>query len=622
MLKSVKNSIESQNSLSVQQKKLELSHQLFDLAPVPMWAYDKTTHVVICANQFAIDHYGYGKEGFYGLHLKDFIYKEDHAKLKEYSLINQPVSGEWRLMRKDGSVVFANIHVRETEIDNSQAILAVAYDITESKALEKHMYEQKELLEKVLFAIPHSVFWKDRNSRFLGCNKNFLNNAGLTSLDQLVGKSDYDMPWTKEESDYYIKCDQEVMESEIPLLNHEEKHTVENEHETTVLTSKVPIRNNDGEVMGILGVFIDITDRKKIEERLLIQEKAIEAVGVGITITNPHLEGNPIVFANPKFLEISGYAREEVMGKSSDFLTGPETSKETIKAIKSAFKNKKSYVGEILSYRKNGEPFWNYITINPIFDAHGNLINFVKFQQDITDKKKADVEILKRTQELNTFMYRASHDFRGPIASLFGLIELAKRELNSENKLEYLKMFEETSSKLDDILKNLLDLTGIKQSDPVIEELVFHDLIKEVTKSLIEKGNYINLNFIFNYEAKVKLQTDKLILRLILNHLIDNAIKYHEDKGSERRVEIAFMEFSFQNQIIITDNGIGIDKNALHKVFDMFYRGTELSKGNGLGLYTVKSCVEKLGGSIEIFSKEKKGTEVIVRLPRTYSGEE
>ncbi len=159
----------------------------------------------------------------------------------------------------------------------SDAILCrtVQFSI-QRKRLERKLQEQARVIESVISTIPHFVFWKDRDCNYLGCNQQFATAAGLGSHAEIVGMNDYDLAWTKAEADSYRACDRQVMDSETPMLNIEETQKQADGQELTILTSKVPLKNDDGAVIGILGMFLDITDRRRLELKLEERSRDLE----------------------------------------------------------------------------------------------------------------------------------------------------------------------------------------------------------------------------------------------------------------------------------------------------------------------------------------------------------
>lgn len=145
------------------------------------------------------------------------------------------------------------------------------------------LLKKENFLQLVLNTIPIYVFWKDRNSIYLGCNQNFATSAKLQLPDDIVGKSDYDLPWSKEDSDFYRKIDKEVMDSNVPQINFEESQTIGNGETRWLRTSKIPMHDADNQVIGILGTYEDITVKKKMEIQLKQQAKQL-------THQNEHLK--------------------------------------------------------------------------------------------------------------------------------------------------------------------------------------------------------------------------------------------------------------------------------------------------------------------------------------------
>ncbi len=158
-------------------------------------------------------------------------------------------------------------------------------DVTEEHRSRKILKTQNTLLETILDSIPYSVFWKNLDLNYLGCNTRFAKNAGLDSADKIFGKSDYELPWTREESDFFRECDLKIMAEGKALLNIEEPQLRADGTQTILLTSKVPLRDNSNSIIGLLGIYTDITEFKnnqtKIQEQeaLLVSASQMSALG-------------------------------------------------------------------------------------------------------------------------------------------------------------------------------------------------------------------------------------------------------------------------------------------------------------------------------------------------------
>ncbi|HEU4409370.1 MAG TPA: ATP-binding protein [Polyangiaceae bacterium] len=155
--------------------------------------------------------------------------------------------------------------------------LGIADERRERARTEAELRRQRAVLRYIIENIPHAVFWKDRDLTFLGCNRRIAEAAGVGSPDAMVGKSDYDMPWSREETEHYRRVDREVMDRGEPVLDLEEAQTRPDGTTRVLLTSKVPLRDERGEVVGILGIFTDITRRKQLEDELRAAKEQAEA---------------------------------------------------------------------------------------------------------------------------------------------------------------------------------------------------------------------------------------------------------------------------------------------------------------------------------------------------------
>lgn len=171
------------------------------------------------------------------------------------------VDGEYRWLTSKG------IPMMDPD-GNFKGYLGTCTDTTSFHVVQDELSHQKDLLNQIIDNIPSSIWWKDREFRFMGGNSRLVSVTGLPSVNELIGKTDYDLPWKKEESDFFRKIDRQVQETGVPMLNVEESITLEDGTQSTLLTSKVPLRDPQGNIFGTLGIFTDITQRKQMEDDL------------------------------------------------------------------------------------------------------------------------------------------------------------------------------------------------------------------------------------------------------------------------------------------------------------------------------------------------------------------
>jgi len=187
---------------------------------------------------------------------------------------------KYRLITKSGEIRWVEDRTRAIMDENGVIThyQGIILDVTEKKKAESASRRSMELLHLVMDNIPEFVFWKDRNSVFLGCNKSFARVAGLDNPEEIVGKTDYDLPWTKEESDFYRECDQRVMATGIPEYNIYERQLQADGNIAWLETNKLPLKDENGQVIGILGTYEDITERKKKDRELREYREHLEEI--------------------------------------------------------------------------------------------------------------------------------------------------------------------------------------------------------------------------------------------------------------------------------------------------------------------------------------------------------
>ncbi|MBI1769637.1 MAG: tetratricopeptide repeat-containing sensor histidine kinase [Bacteroidetes bacterium] len=228
-------------------------------------------------------------------------------------------------------------------------------------------------------------------------------------------------------------------------------------------------------------------------------------------------------------------------------------------------------------------------------------------------KEKREI-IENKNTELDSFFYRVSHDLKGPIASLIGLHNLVIQEVTDPLSMQYFEMYQSQISRINRIVMGLIGLTQMKHLQDLRVKIDFPSLVEECINSYSYFDNFKNIKFIKEIELNIEYYSEWAIINTILQNLIENSIKYSQKENP-------YIKISIKNEgtvirIAVEDNGQGIDEAHQIKIFDMFYRASERTKGSsGLGLYILKRAVERLRGTIELKSKLYEGSTFTVILP-------
>jgi signal transduction histidine kinase len=243
-----------------------------------------------------------------------------------------------------------------------------------------------------------------------------------------------------------------------------------------------------------------------------------------------------------------------------------------------------------------------------------------RFQEEQLQKKalmKSNDELKKSNKELDSFVYSVSHDLRAPLSSMLGVVGLCEMSPLDPFMQKNVTLLKTSIKKLDGFIMDILDYSRNSRLEVESQEIHFEDLLTDISGNLkfmgVEDQRKVDIRT--TVRNGVAFHSDKSRIGIILNNLISNSIRYHNPQAAVPFVEVKVEVSESAADILIRDNGIGIDKENHAKVFNMFYRVSNKSIGSGLGLYIVKEAVEKLHGAIELRSEPGKGCEFSIRLP-------
>ena len=261
---------------------------------------------------------------------------------------------------------------------------------------------------------------------------------------------------------------------------------------------------------------------------------------------------------------------------------------------------------------------WEWINLRQSIiekDKKGRKKLLLTVVNNITEKKNAELDLIKTNFELDNFIYRASHDLSAPLKSVIGLVNLIKMEESEENKDKYLELILTSASKMDNYIFDMTNYARNNRLEIENESVNFEEIYQTQVNSLREKEGFSKIQKIFSLNQTSEFISDSLRISILFNNLLSNSIKFQNQSKTDCFIKVVVnINQDFAN-ISFSDNGVGIKVQYLERIFDMFYRASENANGSGLGLYIAKQITHKLGGNIEVDSNYGIGTSISIMLP-------
>jgi len=236
-------------------------------------------------------------------------------------------------------------------------------------------------------------------------------------------------------------------------------------------------------------------------------------------------------------------------------------------------------------------------------------------EERTSELKNSNTELIEVNKELDRFVYRAAHDLRGPVATLLGLCNLSIIETKDQVAIEYLSKIQLTAERLNFLLFMLLKINRIKTQEVRPEPINIGWLVTKINNKALNNHKELgDVKILTNVDPEISLHSDHAMITIILENLIDNALKFAKE-GREPQISVNLKKIGDRVKIIVTDNGIGIPEEHRSKIFDMFFIGTSERKGLGLGLYAVQMAAKKIRGTVRLLENNSSLTQFLVDIP-------
>jgi PAS domain S-box-containing protein len=504
---------------------------------------------------------------------------------------------------------------------------AFVRDITDRKRTEDDLKHHSELLANIITIMPYSIFWKDSQSRYLGCNARFAEEVAAESADEIVGKSDFELPWSPKQAIFFRRCDRQILETGQSQFHVEVPSTNPDGNESTLLVSKLPIRDSAGAVVGVLGVHADITERKKFERALQDAEEKYRSIFenavMGIFQTTP---SGQYLSANYALARTYGYdsideLKASVVDIKRQLYVGENRRDDFVRAIE----QQGSVAGfESQIYSKDGSIRWISENARAVRDPQGQLLYYEGTIEDITERKEAEAAQQAATEAAEAasraksdFLANMSHEIRTPLNGIVGMVDLLGGTKLNHQQRRYAQLLKTSASSLTSLINDILDFSKIEAGKLELDAADFEpaavveDMLEMLGRKAHDKGLHLGCHFAADVPRWACGDSDRL--RQVLINLTNNAIKFTE--AGRVTVRVTCAESSASGWLLrfeVNDTGIGIPPQRRHRLFRSFSQvdasTTRKYGGTGLGLIISKQLAELMGGEVGVESAVGRGS--------------
>jgi two-component system sensor histidine kinase/response regulator len=485
--------------------------------------------------------------------------------------------------------------------------------------------EDCDLLEVLMDNLPEAIYFKDTASRFIQVSRSLARRFNLSNPDDARGRTDFDF-FGEEHARQAYQNEQEMIASGQPVIDLEEKETWPDGRVTWASTTKMPLRDGRGRVVGTFGISHDITDRKQIEEAIERLSRFLDTVLDELPIMlfvkdAEHLRMQRLNKAGERLL---GFARQELIGKSDYDLFPAEEADFFVAKDRDVLRGRRMVdIPEEVIQTRFGERILHTRKI-PIFDEDGRATHLVGISEDITAAKQAEEELRRAKQAAeeasrakSEFLANVSHEIRTPMNGIIGMTELALDTELTPQQREFLSMVRDSADSLLSVINDILDFSKIEAGKLDLERLAFplRDTLGDTMKTLALRAHKKGLELACQVLADVPdgLVGDPARLRQIVVNIVGNAIKFTDSGEVVMRVEC---EASATEDVVlhfaVRDTGIGIPLDKQRAIFAPFVQAdgstTRRFGGTGLGLAISARLVELMGGRIWVESEPGQGS--------------
>jgi PAS domain S-box-containing protein len=621
--------IDSNTKLQESEKRFRI---IFEKAGLGIMLLERNRPII--SNPAFIRMLGYTERELHNMNVEDITHPDDIAK--ELLLTDDLLSGkidvfqiEKRYIRKDGKVIFGNLIVSQGKDDKFG--VAIIKDITERKQIEEDLLESRNKFKNLAQVSPSMIFQADLHGNNTYVNKRWSEITGMSESSSLG--HGWENALHPDDRDKTICSWMEAVRNK-STWQYEFRFKQLEGTAIWVLARAIPIKSKEGKHIGFIGTCTDITDIKKAEEEIKQLNESLEQRVVKRTeelaksneelnklsnaVQQSHnavlitdFKGN-IEYANPSFTQLTGYTLKEVIGENPRILKSSKTPPEEYKRLWENITSGKEWQREICNKKKNGELYWETVSISPVKNTEGVITHFIKIAENITERKRSEKQLLNYQSQLKRLASmlslteererrHISEDLHDRIGQTLAFIKMKLEELRESGvTTNVIFALRKIQYHLDTTIRETRSLIA-EISPPVLYELGFELAVKRLIEEFREKHNIV-FNFVNDKLNKPVNKDMGSILFKSVRELLFNVTKH----AKAHRVKVSILRKGDNIRIDVEDDGVGFDYSK-----DYFLE----NKDSGFGLFNIRERLEYVGGCLEVRSKPDHGTQVTLVAP-------
>lgn len=619
--------IERSNNQQALKESEELFSVIFKNSPVGITLVSFPDGIIKDVNDIFYKKLGYKKQELIGeTSASVCLYKNIADREKIFNALSEKgfvQNEEIEFITKKGMVIHGLLSIEIININDKTFILSTIVDMTPEKNAKVALRQSEEKYRNIIANINLGLLEVDTHEIIQVANNSFCEMSGYNK-EEIIGKSAKTL-FSITEDHFKLKD-----------INDERKKGISGVYERIVINKKgeskewlisgAPHYNDEGNIVGTIGIHMDITEQKRAEKTLKQSEEKFKSMVHNISdiITLLDNYGN-IIYLSASIKPILGYNETETIGRNLyEFIHPNDIAKVAIEMEKIVRTPGNSHMVEYRFMNSMGE----YVVMEGM--ANNQLFNpaikaIIVNSKDITVRKKAESALLKQAndlsisnKELERFAYIASHDLQEPlrmVSSFMNLLQKKYKNLLDETATNYIRFAVDGTNRMKQLINDLLLYSRLDSKHQQLQPVNLQTVVKEI--QIIMQHEILNNGTTIFTEGLPVLMAVKLEMEQLLQNLISNAIKY-QPAGNKAIIYITGLERPNDWLIKVKDNGIGIDEKFSDKVFIMFQRlhNKDEYSGTGIGLAVCKKIIERYGGKIDMESKPGEGSTFFFTIPK------